>query len=354
MPLKVSDGMSTWIKDFQKSDAPQFKGKDKEERREMAIAAYLSAKRGDQKEDITIADVGKSLSRSYNKMMNPVRRLRHRAGVGGKGKKPFPPKNPNPSYHTPKPRPGELNRNQFGLMKNPSKFTRNEEVELGEKYSWNDVNKALTKANYMRGNPAEISKVASKFDYKSGNDKKFSLKDIKKNLSAAGVDASRQYNVMKHFKEDVDPSDTGGSEEISMAMRQLEAMEHFIEGIEERLKKTGDMEEWYQNKLTKAHDYLKTLYSYGKGDDDDDDDLDEALDPNTRIKIHKHDKDGYHSFISDVKAGDLHKPSTQDRLKRIAAKHGTARLHHNDKLIGAVKDNGTFHAHPKHKDLFKK
>ena len=44
--LKVSDGMGSWIKDFQGSDAPQFKGKDKEERRDMAIAAYLSAKRG--------------------------------------------------------------------------------------------------------------------------------------------------------------------------------------------------------------------------------------------------------------------------------------------------------------------
>jgi len=44
--LKVSDGMGAWITDFQKSDAPQFKGKSEKERRDMAIAAYLSAKRG--------------------------------------------------------------------------------------------------------------------------------------------------------------------------------------------------------------------------------------------------------------------------------------------------------------------
>jgi len=48
--LKVSDGMGAWIDDFKKSDAPQFKGKDKKERRDMAIAAYLSAKRGDKNE----------------------------------------------------------------------------------------------------------------------------------------------------------------------------------------------------------------------------------------------------------------------------------------------------------------
>jgi len=44
--LKVSDGMGSWIKDFQGSDAPQFKGKSDKDRRDMAIAAYLSAKRG--------------------------------------------------------------------------------------------------------------------------------------------------------------------------------------------------------------------------------------------------------------------------------------------------------------------
>src|SRR6056300_829935 len=50
MPLSVKDGMGAWIKDFQKSDAPQFKGKSEKERREMAMAAYLSAKRGDKNE----------------------------------------------------------------------------------------------------------------------------------------------------------------------------------------------------------------------------------------------------------------------------------------------------------------
>jgi len=44
MPLSVKDGMSAWIDDFKKSDAPQFKGKSDKERREMAIAAYMSAK----------------------------------------------------------------------------------------------------------------------------------------------------------------------------------------------------------------------------------------------------------------------------------------------------------------------
>jgi hypothetical protein len=51
MPLKVSQGIEAWIDDFRKSDAPQFKGKNEEERRDMAVAAYLSAKRGPEKEE---------------------------------------------------------------------------------------------------------------------------------------------------------------------------------------------------------------------------------------------------------------------------------------------------------------
>jgi len=62
MPLKVSDGMGAWIKDFKKSDAPQFKSKNADERRDMAIAAYLSAKRGDKNEDFENAKAGKRQS----------------------------------------------------------------------------------------------------------------------------------------------------------------------------------------------------------------------------------------------------------------------------------------------------
>ena len=41
--LKVSDGIGAWIKDFMKSDAPQFAGRSMDRRRKMAIAAFLDA-----------------------------------------------------------------------------------------------------------------------------------------------------------------------------------------------------------------------------------------------------------------------------------------------------------------------
>ena len=43
--LKASDDMGTWVKDFQDSDAPQFKGKSKKKRQQMAVAAKLGAER---------------------------------------------------------------------------------------------------------------------------------------------------------------------------------------------------------------------------------------------------------------------------------------------------------------------
>jgi len=43
MPIRKNASMEKYIKDFEKSDAPQFKGKSKEKRRQMAVAAKLQA-----------------------------------------------------------------------------------------------------------------------------------------------------------------------------------------------------------------------------------------------------------------------------------------------------------------------
>ena len=74
MPLKVSDGIGAWVKDFKKSDAPQFKGKSEKERRDQAIAAYLSAKRGDQKEDVDEKVVGYKKDSKLSNLKVPINR----------------------------------------------------------------------------------------------------------------------------------------------------------------------------------------------------------------------------------------------------------------------------------------
>jgi hypothetical protein len=52
--LSPSMGAGKYIKDFEKSDAPQFKGKSKEKRHNMAIAAFLSSKKG-MKEEVDVS-----------------------------------------------------------------------------------------------------------------------------------------------------------------------------------------------------------------------------------------------------------------------------------------------------------
>jgi hypothetical protein len=53
--LTVADGQDKWIEDFLKSDAPQFKGKTKEEIIKMAVAAFNAAK-DEMKEEVAIAN----------------------------------------------------------------------------------------------------------------------------------------------------------------------------------------------------------------------------------------------------------------------------------------------------------
>lgn len=94
MPLKVSDGMGAWIDDFAKSDAPQFKGKNKDERRDMAIAAYLSAKRGGKKQEDTYqeamnaknkADVDRAMA-AFKKRGGKIKKLAPGKAAGYHGK----------------------------------------------------------------------------------------------------------------------------------------------------------------------------------------------------------------------------------------------------------------------------
>ena len=72
--LTAKTPMGTYIKDFQKSDAPQFKGKSKEKRRAMAIAAKLTAERGGKplRKEEKLADLLGDLTESHQRTMLSV------------------------------------------------------------------------------------------------------------------------------------------------------------------------------------------------------------------------------------------------------------------------------------------
>jgi|GEM_PF-1652407 putative intracellular protease/amidase len=67
--LEVSDGLDAWVKEFQASDAPQFQDQDKEEIRNMAIAAYLAAKRRAKGSTDT-----KESTKAYGKSMDDIKK----------------------------------------------------------------------------------------------------------------------------------------------------------------------------------------------------------------------------------------------------------------------------------------
>src|SRR6056300_1273731 len=102
--------------------------------------------------------------------------------------------------------------------------------------------------------------------YKRGN-MTGAVKQIEK-IARGLSDHPQVRAVLQRVNEDVDPTDTGGEEEVSMAMNQVKQIRHYVDGIEKMVKADGDMEEWVQNKLTKATDYLKSVYGYKTGKSD--------------------------------------------------------------------------------------
>lgn len=74
--LKASDDMGDWVKDFQDSDAPQFKGKSQKKRQQMAIAAKLAAERNEEE-----VDLGEAVEVSHDRYM----RSHGKKASGGEG-----------------------------------------------------------------------------------------------------------------------------------------------------------------------------------------------------------------------------------------------------------------------------
>jgi hypothetical protein len=82
------------------------------------------------------------------------------------------------------------------------------------------------------------------------------------------------------------------------------------------------MEEWFQNKLTKANDYLKTLYSYGKGDVAES--VEESMDPRDFT-----DKPG-HVVVVTKPSG--HKAIKQYHATSVGAKKYADRINKTNKV----------------------
>ena len=100
LDMKKAD-MGDVVKDFYKSDAPQFKGKSKEKRREMAIAAKLSAERNEE----VIDEKSPAWTRKAGKNSE--------GGLNAKGRKSYERENPGSDLKAPSKKVGNPRRASF-------------------------------------------------------------------------------------------------------------------------------------------------------------------------------------------------------------------------------------------------
>jgi hypothetical protein len=230
MPLTKKSSAGDFISDFRKSDAPQFAGKSKEKRTQMAVAAYLAKKR-EKKEEV-------ELDEKKGPKIDPAKMAAHMARNQ---------------------RPKKMSSTQKSLASIRQKAEDVGLDELDKKTYGRYIKKATDNSVHQAMKLATTSSIKKPDEFK---------KTSKKLANRMGYISKATNKLTASTTEAVDPSDTGGKEETDMAMGQLKFMQHAIEGIMTKVQKDGDMEEWFQNKLTKAHEDLKSLYSYSKGEVD--------------------------------------------------------------------------------------
>ena len=305
MPLKVSDGMGAWIDDFKKSDAPQFKGKSDKERRDQAIAAYLSAK-NEQVDESTDA-YGKSLEREKAKRLtsndqDKLARLR-RMMDREKTKVAREPK-------------GEYDRKVGSYLK--KKYNK-EDVEQVDELSQNtlrqyhgksalDIRKKKDQLNKGTLSTADhkkaqrrvtgINRAANKME-EFGEETTFEVEveglptmyvkaaspgEVKANLRKivkqpsmiTGVSRVTDAEMKKVFRDKAQGRDKDDDDldeavkkdereygyEGDMAISQLKTIVRHADHMMGMLKEDTDLPEWVQSKITLATDYMQTAHDY--------------------------------------------------------------------------------------------
>ena len=240
--------MGVWIDDFKKSDAPQFKGKSDKERRDQAIAAYLSAK--NEQVDESSDAYGKSLEKEKEKRLtsndqDKLARLR-RMMDREKTKVAREPK-------------GEYDRKVGSYLK--KKYNK-EDVELGEETTFEVEVEGLPTMYVKAKSPGEV---------------KANLRKIVKQPSMiTGVSRVTDADMKKVFRDKAQGRDKDDDDldeavkkdereygyEGDMAISQLKTIMRHAEHMMGMLKEDTDLPEWVQSKITLATDYMQTAHDY--------------------------------------------------------------------------------------------
>ena len=259
LDLKKAD-MGDVVKDFYKSDAPQFKGRSKEKRREMAIAAKLTAERGKLPEEV-VTEVSKKTLGNYVKKASTdlaTRSIKHgmTGGTETGG-------DPDSSENVEK-----INKRHSGIMKAVDKLKK-------ESFSANPAQQAAIaiakkerkqdlKVSQKKKMKEEIVTELNRFEKEKGVDTKTG-KPVTKGGTAKS-DKAFQFVMKKFGKQRVganqpkkvrgakNPNETSPTKQ---KMDRMKAAKASSRAFETRAKKAG-----YKT----AQDYANVVARYGSED----------------------------------------------------------------------------------------
>ena len=317
--LKVSDGMAAWVKDFQESDAPQFKGKSDKERKEMAVAAYMAAKKGDINEGVVktsryVRAHGKNPKSGYgNWMFTPkpsgdvnwnkegdeyiqvagdyktakAKAEKWAKDNGHKAVYVMESKDASDPISEKVSDDDWVHINRAGSFNNPKKdtivgyskgtnrapklksganhamrvkvakekgYVIKESVELDESFTDKEIKMAYGILNDPRYKSGNLTKAVDKIEkIKRGLSKhpgvQKAMKATSESLEVSGLSVKENFEDQKH----------------EMALTQAHFIQYAAEEIIEYIEMGGVIEEWYQNKLSKAHSDMESLHSHMEG-----------------------------------------------------------------------------------------
>ena len=264
MPLKVSDGIGTWIKDFKKSDAPQFKGKSADERRDMAIAAYLSAKRGGkpQNEGVDEKIVGYKKDPKISNLRVPIKR---RQGTI------LPKKEENEDFENAK-----AGKRHSEMMANIDRFKTESTSKPLQMYEAQFISPKMYKVKQLARlglvDKQDVQKLLNAMDtMNQGKELPKKQRDIIFGAFGDLIDLVTGDQMIfqkakKAVKEDIqeaDDKDPGEYDEEGLMMKdQLDIIMDAADEIYDIVEDDENLPEWVQNKITKAADYIDSSRDY--------------------------------------------------------------------------------------------
>lgn len=285
MPLKVSDGIGAWIKDFKKSDAPQFKGKNADERRDMAIAAYLSAKRGPEKENLDFENA--KAGKRQSEMMANIARFKKESvdeKIVGYKKDPKLPNLRVPIKRKqgtilPKLRQKEENQPEEGTpeaTKKAKSMTPGYTSEALKIYEAQFISPKMYKVKQLARlglvGKQDVQKLLNAMDtMNQGKELPKKQRDIIFGAFGDLIDLVTGDKMIfqkakKAVKEDIqeaDDKDPGEyDEEGAMMKDQLDIIMDAADEIYDMVDDDENLPEWVQNKITKAADYIDSARDY--------------------------------------------------------------------------------------------